>query len=104
MKRLLIGLVVGVGALGAGFRYFFDPVNGEQRRRNALHLWQKRNDEVLDAARAASGQVQEAAHQATSAASDATSAIRERVGEATATDDASIGADPKSAPKVAARG
>ncbi len=90
MKRLLIGLVLGVGVI-----YFLDPASGEQRRRNALHLWRENKDDVLEGARTASGQVQVASRQAASAASKVTSAIGERVEQATTDDDASRGVAPK---------
>jgi hypothetical protein len=104
MKRLLIGLAVGVGALGVGIRYFFDRVHGKERRREALHLWHQSKEDVLEGAQTASGQMQEASHQATTAGSEAASAIVERVVQASAEDEAQLGAHAKSAAKAAARG
>lgn len=103
MKRLLIGLAVGVGALGVGIKYFFDPVNGKERRQKALRLWHQSKEDVLEGAQTASDQMQEASHQATTAVSEAASAIVERVAQAPVEDEA-LGAHAKSAAKAAARG
>ncbi len=104
MKRLLIGLVVGVGALGLGIRYLFDPVNGKERRRNALHLWRQSKEDLLAGAQTASGQIQEASHGAMSAVSEGASAIVERVAETSADGEAQLGAHAKSAAKAATSG
>jgi gas vesicle protein len=90
MKRLLIGAALGVGVM-----YFLDPVRGKQRRRQALDLWHENKDDVFDGVRTATEQVQVASHQAASAASKVTSAIGERVEQATAADDASTRMPPK---------
>jgi gas vesicle protein len=81
MKRLLVG-----AALGSVVMYFLDPVGGKQRRRQALHLWHENKDDVLEGARTASDHVQVASRQAASAASKVTSAIGQRVKQATAGD------------------
>ena len=94
MKRLLLG-----AALGAGAMFFLDPVSGKQRRRQALHLWNENKGDVLEGARTASGQVQEASRQAASAASSVTSAVGELVEKATADDNASTGVATKPRPK-----
>ena len=90
MKRLLIGAALGVGVM-----YFLDPVRGKQRRRQALDLWHENKDDVFDGVRTATEQVQVASHQAASAASKVTSAIGERMEQATAADDASTRMPPK---------
>jgi gas vesicle protein len=104
MKRLLIGLAVGVGALGLAVRYFVDPVNGKARRQNALHLWHQSNKDVLEGGGAVFGQVKEASHESSTAVSEAASAMVERVEQASADDEARLGAQLKSAAKAPAKG
>ncbi len=60
-----------------------------------MHLWRENKDDVLEGARTASGQVQVASRQAVNAASKVTTAIGERVEQATSDDDASTGVAPK---------
>jgi gas vesicle protein len=90
MKRLLIG-----AALGLGVMYFLDPALGKQRRRQALDLWHENKDDIFDGVRTATEQVQVASRQAAGVASKVTSAIGERVEQATAADDARTEMPPK---------